>query len=55
MDDLISVAALTKSYGATRALDGLLARLSAIGVRGLTCSPPSLEDLFLRHYQGAAR
>ncbi|MEV6035617.1 ABC transporter ATP-binding protein [Nonomuraea sp. NPDC052116] len=37
------------------ALDGLLARLSAIGVRGLTCSPPSLEDLFLRHYQGAAR
>ncbi|MET9251837.1 ABC transporter ATP-binding protein [Nonomuraea sp. NPDC003709] len=37
------------------ALDGLLARLSTIGVRGLTCSPPSLEDLFLRHYQGAAR
>ncbi|MBB5776034.1 ABC transporter ATP-binding protein [Nonomuraea jabiensis] len=37
------------------ALDGLLARLSAIGVRGLTCGPPSLEDLFLRHYQGAAR
>ncbi|MEV4575343.1 ABC transporter ATP-binding protein [Nonomuraea jabiensis] len=37
------------------ALDGLLARLSAIGVRGLTCAPPSLEDLFLRHYQGAAR
>ncbi|MEV0234848.1 ABC transporter ATP-binding protein [Nonomuraea sp. NPDC050786] len=37
------------------ALDGLLARLSAIGVRGLTCRPPSLEELFLRHYQEAAR
>ncbi|MEV4110054.1 ABC transporter ATP-binding protein [Nonomuraea sp. NPDC049695] len=37
------------------ALDGLLARLSVIGVRGLTCSPPSLEELFLRHYQEAAR
>ncbi|MFI6538718.1 ABC transporter ATP-binding protein [Nonomuraea sp. NPDC050547] len=39
------------------ALDALLARLAVIGVRGLTCNPPSLEELFLRHYQsaGAAR
>ncbi|MEV4898595.1 ABC transporter ATP-binding protein [Nonomuraea sp. NPDC055795] len=35
------------------ALDALLARLAVIGVRGLTCSPPSLEELFLRHYQTA--
>lgn len=33
------------------ALDALLARLSAIGVHSLTCRPPSLEELFLRHYQ----
>ncbi|MFF5210187.1 ATP-binding cassette domain-containing protein [Streptosporangium sp. NPDC000396] len=39
------------------ALDALLAHLSDIGVRALTCSPPSLEELFLRHYEtvGAAR
>jgi ABC-2 type transport system ATP-binding protein len=32
------------------ALTGLLARLSAAGVRTLTCRPPTLEELFLRHY-----
>lgn len=31
-------------------LDGLLRALTAIGVRGLTCQPPTLEELFLRHY-----
>ncbi len=34
-------------------LDGLLAALTKVGVRGLTCHPPTLEELFLRHYQRA--
>jgi len=33
------------------ALDGVLRRLSEIGVRNLTSRPPTLEELFLRHYQ----
>ena len=32
------------------ALSDLLARLSAVGVVALTCHPPTLEELFLRHY-----
>ncbi len=32
------------------ALTEVLRRLSAIGVRTLTCRPPTLEELFLRHY-----
>lgn len=31
-------------------LDGLLRRLTSLGVRSLTCTPPTLEELFLRHY-----
>jgi ABC-2 type transport system ATP-binding protein len=32
-------------------LDDLLRRLTAIGVRSLVSQPPTLEELFLRHYQ----
>jgi ABC-2 type transport system ATP-binding protein len=32
------------------ALNEILSRLSAAGVRTLTCRPPTLEELFLRHY-----
>ena len=32
------------------ALNDLLARLTAAGVRDLVCRPPTLEELFLRHY-----
>jgi len=32
------------------ALDALLLHLARIGVLGLVCQPPTLEDLFLRHY-----
>jgi len=32
-------------------LNALLARLVALDVRALTTSPPTLEELFLRHYQ----
>lgn len=34
----------------TPALAPLLARLSADGVSSLVCTPPTLEELFLRHY-----
>jgi ABC-2 type transport system ATP-binding protein len=32
------------------ALNDILSRLSAAGVRTLICRPPTLEELFLRHY-----
>jgi ABC-2 type transport system ATP-binding protein len=31
-------------------LNGILERLVEYDVRSLTCSPPTLEELFLRHY-----
>ena len=34
----------------TDALDGVLRHLVTLGVRSLTSSPPTLEELFLRHY-----
>jgi ABC-2 type transport system ATP-binding protein len=33
------------------ALDTVLRRLTAVGVRSLVCQPPTLEELFLRHYR----
>ncbi len=35
----------------TAQLDEVLRHLSAAGVRSLTSQPPTLEELFLRHYQ----
>jgi ABC-2 type transport system ATP-binding protein len=35
----------------TAHLDEALRKLAALGVRGLTSQPPTLEELFLRHYQ----
>ena len=32
------------------ALNDLLARLTAVGIHDLVCRPPTLEELFLRHY-----
>ncbi|MFM9625917.1 DUF4162 domain-containing protein, partial [Streptomyces turgidiscabies] len=32
-------------------LDAVLRSLSETGVRSLTSTPPTLEELFLRHYQ----
>ncbi|UBU08728.1 ABC transporter ATP-binding protein [Nonomuraea gerenzanensis] len=37
----------------TAELDPVLRRLTAAGVRGLVSRPPTLEELFLRHYDGA--
>src|SRR6266516_3557566 len=36
----------------TDKLDGLLRQLTVTGVRSLTSQPPTLEELFLRHYAG---
>ena len=36
------------------ALQPVLAALTAVGVHALTVTPPSLEELFLRHYGRAA-
>jgi ABC-2 type transport system ATP-binding protein len=37
-------------------LDGVLRQLSAVGVRSLVSQPPTLEELFLRHYgNGSSR
>ncbi|MGC4947308.1 ATP-binding cassette domain-containing protein [Streptomyces sp. DT224] len=38
----------------TDRLDAVLKSLSASGVRSLTCNPPTLEELFLRHYAADA-
>ncbi|GAA2412669.1 ABC transporter ATP-binding protein [Actinomadura vinacea] len=35
----------------TPQLDALLRRLTQVGVRSLTSQPPTLEELFLRHYE----
>jgi ABC-2 type transport system ATP-binding protein len=34
----------------TAQLDPVLRQLATLGVRSLTCQPPTLEELFLRHY-----
>jgi ABC-2 type transport system ATP-binding protein len=38
----------------TERLDDVLRLITAVGVRSLTCQPPTLEQLFLRHYGRAA-
>ncbi len=38
----------------TQQLDPALRRLTALGVRSLVSQPPTLEELFLRHYQDEA-
>ena len=39
----------------TAALDAVLRRLTDVGVRSLISQPPTLEELFLRHYDAASR
>jgi ABC-2 type transport system ATP-binding protein len=34
----------------TEQIGALLAQLEPYGIRALTCQPPTLEQLFLRHY-----
>ena len=35
------------------ALNDAIAALTAVGVTSLECRPPTLEELFLRHYGSA--
>ncbi|MFE3329325.1 ATP-binding cassette domain-containing protein [Streptomyces sp. NPDC059176] len=39
----------------TDKLDAVLRSLTGSGLRSLTCTPPTLEELFLRHYQDDVR
>ncbi|MGW2225573.1 ABC transporter ATP-binding protein [Streptomyces formicae] len=39
----------------TDKLDAVLRSLTETGIRSLTCTPPTLEELFLRHYQDDVR
>ena len=48
--DLRSDAGRVRFSVDTDALDVVLGHLVDLGVRTLTCSPPTLEELFLRHY-----
>jgi ABC-2 type transport system ATP-binding protein len=58
--DLPGVHNLIESHGHVKfdvdstALDAALKQLTSVGVRGLVSQPPTLEELFLRHYTGAA-
>ena len=36
----------------TGCLDDLMRSLASAGIHSLICQPPTLEDLFMRHYQG---
>jgi polyether ionophore transport system ATP-binding protein len=38
----------------TASLDGVLRQLTSVGVRSLVSQPPTLEELFLRHYDDRA-
>ena len=44
-----------RAPGRHRQLDAVLRRSPPAGVRSLTSTPPTLEELFLRHYQDDAR
>jgi polyether ionophore transport system ATP-binding protein len=48
--DLVTDGARLRCEVDHTALNEVLARLTAAGVRSLTCRPPTLEELFLRHY-----
>jgi ABC-2 type transport system ATP-binding protein len=48
--DLQSDGARVRFQVDSDALDGVLRHLVGLGVRALTSSPPTLEELFLRHY-----
>ena len=49
--DLETTGARVKCQVDTLHLDTLLKALTAVGVRTLTSRPPTLEELFLRHYE----
>jgi ABC-2 type transport system ATP-binding protein len=52
LQDLSGQGARLRCQVDTDKLDPLLRRLTDAGVRSLTSQPPTLEELFLRHYSG---
>jgi ABC-2 type transport system ATP-binding protein len=48
--DLVAQGAHVRCEVDHAALNEVLARLTTAGIRALTCRPPTLEELFLRHY-----
>ena len=52
LQDLDGQGARLRCQVDTGTLDPLLRRLADAGVRSLTSQPPTLEELFLRHYSG---
>ncbi|MCP2323779.1 ABC-2 type transport system ATP-binding protein [Hamadaea flava] len=52
--DLVVEGSRVKFQVDTAVLDETLRHLASLGVRGLTSQPPTLEELFLRHYQSDA-
>lgn len=50
LHDLVVEGTTVHAHVDPDALDGLLAALTRCGVRSLTSTPPSLEELFLSHY-----
>jgi ABC-2 type transport system ATP-binding protein len=51
--DLVLDATAVRCQVDPPALDHLLRRLTDVGVRSLTCQPPTLEEMFLRYYGDA--
>jgi ABC-2 type transport system ATP-binding protein len=48
--ELAVTGALVRCQVERAALDEVLGRMHQAGIRSLTCRPPTLEELFLRHY-----
>jgi len=49
--DFTADGATVKLQVDSAALDAVLGQLTAVGVRSLSAAPPTLEELFLRHYK----
>jgi len=48
--ELAATGTLVRCHVDRAALDEVLGRMHQAGIRSLTCRPPTLEELFLRHY-----
>lgn len=53
--DVVIDRTTVRAHVETTGLPALLAELTRCGVRSLTSTPPSLEELFLRHYGGTGQ
>ncbi len=55
LPDAVAATGAVDARVAGEDVNAVLALLVAAGAEGLTCTPASLDDLFLRHYEVAAR